>query len=1257
MKHSIPMVVMLAAFLALSGCGGGSSTPPGPMPEGLTAAGGERMALAAAHEAAMSAATGAIQGSEVGAAAVAGVEAMQNADLSSYTLASNAAGVGTAAYMAASAASPVVHAATSAEAQTALTDTRMYAGMTGGTVIGMESSGHVPTLAEVYSSDSPADHALEVLSGGLFREYSNNTTVRDDLTEQDDMFVSVTSMRRNSGGGYDITFRVEQGTSALLPSDPADVGLEVTVTFLPEHCNEVEEYCSIQDEDNIGFDFWTWTDTGNGGQLGLTTEWEFFSVKHTSVSSWNPGIENRQQRNVIVFGVGTPVASVPTRGQAIYNGSFGAHAYRQNSTDNALRHRYRGTLQIVANFDMDTLNGRIYSVRNRQPGESTYQSRPTSSFSITNGQISNGQFTATLTGMDSDPNTPFNESVRGFMGEIVGRFFGPNAEELGGVVSATRDVTGTDNDLNLYGYIGATEFGPAKILGTEGILAGVLRDLDTNTSVLREEGVTTTVQRTETGWTVTVGDRTVEFQETDYGSHPSGPGIYVRTVDGGEAWFATQTGGFGKNPEFNHFDVKGWSFTDQVSEGIYSGVSTNDRIVHGDRTPGSAMPTAGTATYGGRMEASSFPTDGAVFTDSNLHIGYRGDVTLRADFANGGVAGKFTGLDTWTGSSGPYSPVSGGITFDATIIGNLITATNLSGTGELAGYRNGSVSGAFFGPFAEEAAGVFDASNQADKRVLRGWFGTAEDDDFGPANALESDGLLVGVYRNFTAETSRLQEDDGTARVERTADGWRVRIDGRTVDFFEPEYDDEEESYIKNFPDAEVWFWTVTRGFEMPSEFNHFDVKGWNLGSLDSSGNLIWTRDYFLHGNRTPDSAIPASGSATYAGRMEGAEFPSDDAIGASLRTRYLGDMTLTADFATAGVSGDIANLETRVGSGSYSPIAGGATFNAAINGNLFTASDLNGTGALAGYRNGNVRGAFFGTAAEEAAGVFDAHDQGGNKLLTGYFGTTKNDDSGPANALESDGLLVGVHRNLTAGTSRLREDDGMATVERTADGWRVTVNGRTVDFLESDYNDEQESYKKNLSDARAWFWTVTRGFQMTSEFNHFDVKGWNLGALDSSGDQIWTRDYILHGNQTPDSAIPTSGSATYAGRMEGAEFPTDDAVGSGLSARYLGDMKLTADFATAGVSGDISNLATWVGRGSDSPIAGGATFNATIDGNLFTASDLNGTGALAGYRNGNVRGAFFGTAAEEAAGVFDAHDRGENKLLTGYFGTTKNDE
>ena len=137
---------------------------------------------------------------------------------------------------------------------------------------------------------------------------------------------------------------------------------------------------------------------------------------------------------------------------------------------------------------MSSLSGRIYSIRGAAPGTTTRVSWPTSSFSITEGQInSEGQFTAKLTGLDSGTNVPFSRSLRGFVGSILGQFFGPNAEELGGVLSGSRDFDGTVHDQSLYGYIASKKFAPAKTLGSTGFIAGILRDFSAETSQLREQ--------------------------------------------------------------------------------------------------------------------------------------------------------------------------------------------------------------------------------------------------------------------------------------------------------------------------------------------------------------------------------------------------------------------------------------------------------------------------------------------------------------------------------------------------------------------------------------------------------------------------------------------------------------------------------------------------------------------------------------------------------------------------------------------------
>ena len=133
--------------------------------------------------------------------------------------------------------------------------------------------------------------------------------------------------------------------------------------------------------------------------------------------------------------------------------------------------------------------------------------------------------------------------------------------------------------------------------------------------------------------------------------------------------------------------------------------------------------------------------------------------------------------------------------------------------------------------------------------------------------------------------------------------------------------------------------------------------------------------------------------------------------------------------------------------------------------------------------------------------------------------------------------------------TAELQEDDGMATVERIANGWRVSVGGRTVELRDDlDYGSAPQfsitTSAPSASDGVAYFWRQADGNWRNPEFSHFDVKGWGFAERDSQGDFLsGTYNYIVHGDRTPDSAMPTSGTATYDGRMEAVELSTDEAI------------------------------------------------------------------------------------------------------------------
>lgn len=558
---------------------------------------------------------------------------------------------------------------------------------------GSEPARSAPSLGSLY--DSEPERTYTVAGTSLLENYGASTTQLSTAP-----FVS--SIQRNASGGYDIIY--QDGTE------------QITVQILPEHC-QANFGCTIPADSNGRTHwFWSWTSSDSLGKPSL------YKFMEASGFTANDG-SGTQRRSLFVFGVETPASGVPATGEAIYGGRMRARAYRTSEPGSRARQRYRGRIRLVANFDMSRLTGRIFSIQGTAPGEpsSARVSWPTSSFAITNGQIANGQFTATLTGMDSDSAVPDAESVRGFVGSIVAKFYGPNADEFGGTLTATRDLQDTDNDRQLHGVVDGRKLAPRKFESSASI-AGVRRRFDSQQTTLFADDGMATVERTANGWTVTVGGQTFTFDDSAYDADPRFPSGYYIDDAGDIRVFQTWTQGFGPASQFDHFDVKSWGTTDfdsgnpTVGDVVY--------MVHGNRTPDTAMPSSGTATYSGTFTSQEYPSDQAVFSRDAAVMYFWGSATLTANFASSSVAGAFRDMRKRPGNTRTNTAASGGATFNAQISGNQMTASDLTGTGDLAGYRNGAVRGAFFGPAAEEAGGVFDATDGSANRVLSGYFGT-----------------------------------------------------------------------------------------------------------------------------------------------------------------------------------------------------------------------------------------------------------------------------------------------------------------------------------------------------------------------------------------------------------------------------------------------------------------------------------------------------------------------------------------------------
>ena len=151
----------------------------------------------------------------------------------------------------------------------------------------------------------------------------------------------------------------------------------------------------------------------------------------------------------------------------------------------------------------------------------------------------------------------------------------------------------------------------------------------------------------------------------------------------------------------------GWGLnntpTNPPSTGVY---------VFGFETPQAAMPTSGTAVFSGQglVSATVYKPVG---TDIQVSNPIEGNASISANFGSGAVTGSFTKMQTLFDNK-PWN--------DVTLNANIATGANrFSGTTavasapgtpmSLSGSATGSISGAFYGPAAQNLGAVWSLSD------------------------------------------------------------------------------------------------------------------------------------------------------------------------------------------------------------------------------------------------------------------------------------------------------------------------------------------------------------------------------------------------------------------------------------------------------------------------------------------------------------------------------------------------------------------
>ena len=553
---------------------------------------------------------------------------------------------------------------------------------------------------------------------------------------------------RNFGTGPDRGVGAPKEGMTYLKSISSDGAGGLHVNYVlggeetPVHLTAADVY------QNREFDYRKQMDDGSGYWL-----WRYSSFFSTELgftyfdgSAWRyiPAPDSGpDRRGVTIYGARTAPENLPAMGGAIYEGRMDADVWNADDPSfDSSRTNFYGRLTLKANFDDGEISGWInrFRIRNsRNDGNVWRWLGRGSLITISGGKIDDGRFTADWTGSDSNMDPDPNYSVGGFSGKMLGEFFGPAAEEVGGVLNGNRAATATTSEQHLFGLFGAIGRQPAVRDSTEAFepdYAFTLEqefsgaDMGVRTPDQGEAYVKSIAKDGAGGARVTYVVNGVE-SVIDFGARDANRvGTWGKVV--GDNEYYLWSFGWG----LNYAEITGWAHDINASGGSPSDNPIKryrGHNVHGDATEN--MPATGSATYEGRLYAEGRDVNQP---DPNLgRTRFRGALTLQANFANAEISGQFDNLSISGPGESQYEALASGNSFEISngaISGSGFTAdwtgmdTNASSApGDSVRGFSGTMSGGFYGPAAAEVVGTLSgrraATASTNESLLLGSFG------------------------------------------------------------------------------------------------------------------------------------------------------------------------------------------------------------------------------------------------------------------------------------------------------------------------------------------------------------------------------------------------------------------------------------------------------------------------------------------------------------------------------------------------------
>ena len=305
------------------------------------------------------------------------------------------------------------------------------------------------------TDDGMTDVGLEIPTGifasSLEAQYADDATdTLESMAGTAFAPLSVFSLHDYDEGSISIP----EGDDTYIESVTQDAAGELSVTFV------------------INGEMTTVTFTAEGfeeqlvGDRTYATEPWFFSPtnplqkQYFDTYAWWSWTDTEEQTGHFVYGVRTRPENLMSLGSASYQGYIVGDLWNDDGAVRYVTHRSMiwGELALEADFDDGSIDGQVNTLwtrSSRETGEEWYELPDTTSVAITDGVIDEGRFTADWMGQDSNPDSPASDSVRGFEGDMLGEFYGPNGEEVAGVLNGRRDATDTTPEQFIHGIFGA----------------------------------------------------------------------------------------------------------------------------------------------------------------------------------------------------------------------------------------------------------------------------------------------------------------------------------------------------------------------------------------------------------------------------------------------------------------------------------------------------------------------------------------------------------------------------------------------------------------------------------------------------------------------------------------------------------------------------------------------------------------------------------------------------------------------------------